>query len=170
VLGLVVWSLWFNFKNMDQPNKSPERSTWLQLGLWLVIGLLGVLCLWSIYYEYRTHHVIHSVSVAIGIGLVLCCVVGVLFGWGPTLPCLFLGILVASLMAGRPTHRYEIVFKKFGVPLIGAIFGSIVGLVLDQCGAVSSVPTLPRRFSLRTLLIATTAIAVVLGLIVYATR
>jgi hypothetical protein len=45
----------------------------------------------------------------------------------------------------------------------------------DSClmliaGALAAVPWIPRRFSLRTMLIATTLVAVVLGLVVWAAR
>jgi hypothetical protein len=52
--------------------------------------------------------------------------------------------------------RLDIVFPHW----FGVIF----------CGALSVVPWLPYRFSLRTLLIATTLVAVALGLIVWAGR
>jgi disulfide bond formation protein DsbB len=48
---------------------------------------------------------------------------------------------------------------EFLFPMLGVTLGVVIGLLLS-----------PRRFSLRTLLIATTLVAVVLGLIVWEVR
>ena len=55
---------------------------------------------------------------------------------------------------------------RFGIPLSTIYFSHWIPALIAATLAV--VPWLPRRFSLRTLLIATTLIAVVLGLIVAA--
>jgi uncharacterized membrane protein len=56
------------------------------------------------------------------------------------------------------------------VPPLGRVVGPLFMLIFVAIAAAPWLRDGPRRFSLRTLLIATALIAVVLGLAVYATR
>jgi hypothetical protein len=68
------------------------------------------------------------------------------------------------------SHNYvERVEKQFSGAIVGALCGLAVELVVRQLVPIpQNIP--PLRFSLRTLLIATTLVAVMLGLIVWSVQ
>jgi hypothetical protein len=86
----------------------------------------------------------------------------------PIIPCTILGATLGLLLP-NPLNTNDA--KMIGDILVGAVFGFLVGIVLDGFGSEPSPERLvPRRFSLRTLLISITVLALLLGLIIAATR
>jgi hypothetical protein len=83
----------------------------------------------------------------------------------PIVPCTFLGAALGLLLP-NPLNSTDA--KVIGDVLVGAVFGFLVGYVLDEVAGGESSPKrlIPRRFSLGGLFVVTTVIALVLGLFV----
>lgn len=137
----------------------PVRSLWLQRGLWLILGSFAVLILVILLNESGNNNSFNWFGLTVGVVLLLLCAAGLILQWGPTLPGMFLGMVLALLT--MPPHSSA---EAAGRPIIGAVLGAIFGYLLDITGVLSAVPRLPRRYSLRTLLITICVISLCLGL------
>jgi hypothetical protein len=138
----------------------PVRSLWLQRGLWLILGSFAVLVLVILVNESRNNNSSNWFGLTVGTVLLLLCAAGLILRWGPTLPSMFLGMVLA-LLTMPPNSSAE----AAGHQIIGAVVGAIFGYLLDVSGVLSVVPRLPRRYSLRTLLITICVISLCLGLV-----
>ena len=58
---------------------------------------------------------------------------GLLFNWGPIIPCTILGMVIPMIFTDpiSSTHQ-EAVFKEYIAPTMGAISGAIIGLMIDR--------------------------------------
>jgi hypothetical protein len=122
-------------------SRAPKRSSIVDGILWGITGVLGAMLLASVAAESRDGFALNRIGLAIGIALVSLMYLGLLLRWGPIVPCMILGMLVLSLLTpGIARSREEAVFKDLGVPLIGAVVGTSVGLALEAARRQRSKP------------------------------
>jgi hypothetical protein len=150
--------------------KAPTQSHWrrkLRISASLFFGLLAlVLCLLSIRSHWRFNlirfHGKHSIALVEGHWLV-----NDVYNLSSTPPVDHSGI-VTRIYAGGALSTWSAPSNVFrGVGVGGRI---PVWPFIAVAAALSAAPWLRYRFSLRTLLIATTLVAIVLGLAVWAMR
>jgi len=100
--------------------------------LWSVLGVLAVSLLAIVAHESRNGFPFNHIGGVIGITFVSLTYLGLLLRWGPIVPCMLLGMFVFMLLTPTfATSHEEAVFNLFGMPLIGAICGSLLGFVLE---------------------------------------
>lgn len=101
--------------------------------LWCVIGAIAVLLLVSVALEFRDGRPLNRIGLVVGICLTSLTGLGVFLRWGPIVPCMFLGMVVLMLLTDPIARSHEeAVFKDLGIPLIGAIVGTILGIVVES--------------------------------------
>lgn len=101
-------------------------------GLWSVVGLLPVFLLTIVALEFRTDGSLNRVGLVIGSTIALLTGLGLFRRWGPLIPCTLVGMVVLTLLSSHIASSYEeAVFQDLGLPLIGAVCGSIVGFCIE---------------------------------------
>ena len=103
--------------------KAQSRPVSGSVLLWLVVGTMAAILTFSGFPETRF---------IVGLVVVVLCAVGLWLNWGPMIPSMFIGATVFALMTDPISSSHiEAVWKGIGVPIAGAIFGAIVGFIMD---------------------------------------
>jgi hypothetical protein len=94
---------------MGSQETKQAHSHWVARGLWIVLGLLAAGLVAIVIVENRTWNVFNPVGISIGLAVAALSVAGFVFGWGPTLPCMFFRMLIVSIMTDlmRTLQRRE---------------------------------------------------------------
>jgi hypothetical protein len=103
--------------------------------LWSVVGVLAVLPLGIVAVEICAGCQFDWITLFIGIVPASLSCLGLFLRWGPTVPCMFLAMLVSFILFNPPVQsgsKEEHVFRELGVPMFGAIFGAFLGLVIES--------------------------------------
>mgnify|MGYP003630874323 FL=1 len=99
--------------------------------LWISVGLISFLPLSAVLMDnpsdvltdFRMAYLVFFAGIATS---------GLLFNWGPIIPCTILGMGILMIFTDpiSSTHQ-EAVFKEYIAPMMGAISGAIIGLMID---------------------------------------
>ena len=118
-----MWDLMISFIKSKRKNTKFERLLWLGVGLLAWMPLLAVLF---------DHGGELFTSLGFAAFFAGTAIIGRFLNWGPTVPCAILGIAIFVLFTDPIASSHEeAVFKDLGVPLIGAVFGAIIGLCVE---------------------------------------
>ena len=123
--------------------KSKRRNTILERALWLAVGLLALFPLYGLL-DRLMYPGGPRLDIQIGVLTVDICVVfvvlfigiavfGAVLNWGPTVPCMILGIMIPPFFVSPVASSHaEALFKDLGIPTIGAICGFVIGSLMDR--------------------------------------
>jgi hypothetical protein len=113
--------------------RSASRFSLRDCILWTVVGIVAALILYTDVDEYRAGFPLNRAGIVVGITVETLVGLGLLFHWGPIIPCMLLGSFCFLLLTSPIASSHEeAVFKDFVVPLLGAICGAALGLVLEH--------------------------------------
>lgn len=106
----------------------PRRSI-VDSVLWFAIGALGLSVLCSGVFD----KVPSWPALIVGLVIVSLSVVAAFRHWGPLIPCMFFGMIVAQLSTSPiSSSPRESLFKDLVIPIIGAVIGAMLGAVWDM--------------------------------------
>ncbi len=89
--------------------------------------------LWIILAVFAPGTIVVPHFMVVGIGVGVLCFLGLRIGWGPLIPCAFFGAILFSLLTSPVAGGgVEVVYQTFGMPLVGLIFGAVVGAFADK--------------------------------------
>lgn len=111
--------------NSKRKNTKFERVLWLGVGLLSLLPLLAVLSEnpADLFSDFRMGFFAFLAGIAI---------LGLLLNWGPSVPCSILGIALLVLFTDPIASSHEeALFKDLGIPLIGAVLGATIGLLIE---------------------------------------
>jgi hypothetical protein len=108
-----------------------RKRSWLALLMWMSVWVISLLVLLAVLREDSGDFFTDS-RTAFGVLLAGIATVGLIFNWGPVVPCSILGAAVTSLFSEPIASSHEqAVFKDLGIPLIEAALGALLGFVID---------------------------------------
>jgi hypothetical protein len=100
--------------------------------LWLTVGLIATPLVFGGVVALVQGLVYQWIGLPIGVPLLLVSILALIRKWGPVLPCLFFGMLGLEVFTDKNTHTHlESVARDIGVPLIGAIIGTAIGIAVE---------------------------------------
>lgn len=111
--------------------RSKRKITKVERVLWIIIGLMSFLPLSAVlldnpselFTDFRMIFFVFFYGMA---------ALGLLFNWGPIVPCSIFGIVVSMIFTDPVSSSHmEAVIKVYVVPTIGSIIGAIFGFLID---------------------------------------
>jgi len=115
------------------PNTKRHSFVIVDRILWSIIGLLGAYLLLIVLSEAVRGWGINLLGIIVGSALATVTVLGLLWRWGPIIPCMFLGVAIFSLLTSPTSSSYEEnVYKDLGVPVMGATLGVLFGFCWER--------------------------------------
>ncbi|QDT45556.1 hypothetical protein Pan241w_56820 [Gimesia alba] len=111
--------------------QSKRKTTRFERVLWISVGLITFLPLSAVLME-NPSDVFSDSRMAYLVFFGGIATSGILCNWGPIIPCTILGMGFLMIFTDpiSSTHQ-EAVFKEYIVPMMGAISGAIIGLMID---------------------------------------
>ena len=109
---------------LRRPRKtSASRPISGSMILWLIVGMFAAIPVFDAFSGQR---------LILGLTTAILTVAGLWLNWGPIIPCMFLGAVVFALMADSTTKSHtEAFWNAIGLPVAGALAGTIVGFIAD---------------------------------------
>ncbi len=111
--------------------RSKRKLARFERGLWIIIGLMSSLPLSAVlmenpselFMDFRMVFFVFFYGIA---------TIGLVFNWGPIVPCTILGIVILRIFTDPIASSYEeAAFDDYVIPTMGSITGAIFGLMID---------------------------------------